>query len=129
MESELYHYGVKGMKWGVHRAQKRDAKASKKLASLSRDVQNANSRMMRNGVFKKTDNGMQLVGAGRKDTVSYNKAVKKANKYMSKLEKIYKDPSSRELKMGLEKDGRAYVEARINSSKTRLYYDQFRATL
>lgn len=29
LENELYHYGVLGMKWGVHRARKNSAKAEK----------------------------------------------------------------------------------------------------
>lgn len=125
---ELYHYGVKGMKWGIRRAQKRDSRSSRKLAKLNRDALNARTKMARNGLFRENEKGdMELVGSRRKDIVSYNKAVNKANKYMAKLEKRYKNPNSLSWRTGVEKDGRDYIEANVNSSKTRLYYEEFRA--
>ena len=41
-DQELYHYGVKGMKWGIRRRQKIQSKASRQLKTRSR---NANQRV------------------------------------------------------------------------------------
>lgn len=43
-ETELYHYGVKGMKWGVRRKQIKDAKADRNIKQLS--TQRSANKMM-----------------------------------------------------------------------------------
>lgn len=60
MDSELYHYGVKGMKWGIRR--KRPKSVSKKSKTTNRDTSN-------NSV---SDKIKQSVDKGR-DFVSRNK--------------------------------------------------------
>ena len=46
MENELYHHGVKGMKWGVRRFQKKDGSLTS--AGKKRYSENADSRVKRN---------------------------------------------------------------------------------
>ena len=43
-ETELYHYGVKGMKWGVRRKQIKDAKADRNIKQIS--TQRSANKMM-----------------------------------------------------------------------------------
>ena len=45
-ENELYHYGVKGMKWGVRRKQIKDAKANRNIKQI--ETQRTANKMMLN---------------------------------------------------------------------------------
>lgn len=64
-EYELYHYGVKGMKWGVRRQEKMKAKAEK---ILGRPVNSSDF-----GGGKITNRGIRNV----KNMTSYNRRIKK----------------------------------------------------
>lgn len=52
MEYELYHYGIKGMKWGVRRYQNKDGSLTpagkKKLAEKEHELDQLNERLFKN---------------------------------------------------------------------------------
>lgn len=91
---ELYHYGVKGMKWGVIRSQKRleagAEKRAKKLSSL---------------YAKSVDN--------TRSVKSSLKSLNKAKRYTEKMMKKYENTSLSDIQMRRYKDistGREYVQ-------------------
>ena len=79
-QNELEHYGVKGMKWGVHRAQKKLAKAStqeqrdKAIASLNKHRGKASSKIAK------------LEKKRPKLEKAYDRAILKTDVKISKME-------------------------------------------
>ena len=65
---ELYHYGVKGMKWGVRRAQKRTQRAT-------RNIQRIENARKYNKAQVKTMNQEAKDKYGSKNYKKYNKAL------------------------------------------------------
>lgn len=100
--SELKHYGVIGMKWGVRRGKTAKAyqKASKKLNKLNDKVTEAESEVIKR--HTKYDNAMssrfastrRQEKAHRKVTeaaAGYRKSLRKANKWYKSMEKTFAD--------------------------------------
>lgn len=73
-ESELYHHGVKGMKWGVRRAEKKQARAKAKQQKRNKKIQRNFQTAVKAGWHK-----------------SYNKAVDKFNADIDKINEKYKN--------------------------------------
>ena len=70
----MYHHGVKGMKWGVRRAQKKQARAEAKQQKKNKKIQ----RKFQSNVNKNWDK-------------SYNKAAEKFNLDIGKINKKYEN--------------------------------------
>lgn len=104
---ELYHYGVKGMKWGVRRAEKRNAKLKKKASEYEAEAVKLRAESDKVHVDPKTAktsakmtkkmhkfadkyekyNAKATKAAGRNDTDKEVKYRKKAAKNLYKVEK------------------------------------------
>lgn len=66
MHEELYHYGVKGMKWGVRKSRTSSGKKSSKTKGWSKDAKRANAikkksvKQMSNAELKELNKRMEL---------------------------------------------------------------------
>lgn len=118
-ENELYHYGVKGMKWGVRKdPAKAYEKASKKLAKLDSYVDRqqqvalrrrdrADSLSTRRFVSAKKKAKARV--AARKSSVRLGRFIRRADRWYKAMDKAFKDTpislTSEQIDMG-----KKYVE-------------------
>lgn len=79
MDNELYHHGVKGMKWGVRRYQKKDG--SYTLAGANRRAKEAGRKAASESLTKsKASPDSNKLGSGRKALNAASKAKRSAIK-------------------------------------------------
>lgn len=110
---ELYHYGVLGMKWGVHRGKTKEAyaKASKKLDRLDQKVEKKSRKLA-----KKMDKGYSIMRSDqktregiRKAAVKHERAVRRASRWYSRMEKEFSKTNVK-LTSSQKAKGKAYAD-------------------
>lgn len=91
--NELYHYGKKGMRWGVRNPAKYYAKKARKLRQLDKKIHKLNVKNAKFNYKSSKKELSALNGGAYKKSVKYkikaNKAAYKAEKAKKKGIKVY----------------------------------------
>lgn len=90
---ELYHYGVKGMKWGVRRNIATKARAAAQYKEFAVGAERNINRLER----KKAKKGE---GFSERDTIKLNKNKKLLKRYKNIREKLVKNLSQKDIARG-----------------------------
>lgn len=110
---ELYHYGVKGMKWGVRRAQKRTQRAN-------RNIQKIETVRQFNKNYTNVKNKEAKDKYGSKNYKKYNKVVAKNKARLYETEVINKYKIAR----NEAKKDKAYKQSKEYKKAANAYQEQ-----
>lgn len=123
MENELYHYGKKGMKWGVRRYQNKDG-------SLTPAGQKRYDRDVRENKAKKKDNRIQIDGPDadrwvKEDLNRAKNTVDASSKLVKEFDNIERStrPKPTKKKMDLSSMSDKELRDRINRAQLEKQYN------
>lgn len=127
MDNELYHYGVKGQKWGVRRYRNDDGTltpAGKKR--YDRDVRENNARKKENRI---NIDGPDPKRWAKEDLSRTKKAVDSASNFVDNLKNVERKTRPAPKKMDLSKMSDQQLRDRINRANLeKQYNDMFSNT-
>ena len=104
--SELYHYGVPGMKWGARRAIRRSARADRRISKINMD------RSINKDARKAADRDADYRFKGNEKKLRNAKALNKAKFEISETENNYKLAKQQAKKDKNYKKSKEYIQAK-----------------
>ena len=100
--NELYHYGVLGMKWGVHKANRlmnRENKLQRKVAKYELKSSKAQRTAEKLHAKKENSNASDVIGYANKLDAKANKLAKKNLNTVDEMKKMKIDRKVAKLKL------------------------------
>ena len=100
MEYELYHYGVPGMKWGVRRAMKREARADRAIRRITsrREANIAEYKHMNNEAKELYEGKSKKLNKSLARNKALYDSTEISNQYYIERQKAKKDKAHKESK-------------------------------
>lgn len=109
--NELYHYGVKGMKWGVRRAQKKYANKADRQAKALMENYKETQKILKSGNYA----GEKLSKDDRKDIQTESEtSIKNAKAWLKTRDDI--------LSMNVSQITKTDIKNRFRNSGSTVYY-------
>ena len=120
--SELYHFGIKGMKWGVHKDRKRSVRTKRSKSdssdySESRDLLKKSPNQLSNAQLRKMNERLNLEQQYSNLTAAQKQT---GQSFMSRVQGQLKNTAANEVSKGLMDLGKMALGIGITYAMTRM---------